>query len=142
MVERFNGRIADILKTTTLASSEDLRQTLRRYLFLYNYNLPQKALHAAPPIEALKRWHQAKPQMLQGETLQSCETRQLGIKYTTAGQVVTIEQQLSEFSGVFRFETIMEATIWRLLRGTFVLLTVLLRIASLKIELLPKRCLI
>lgn len=61
-VERFNARIAEILKTTTLASHDDLSQTLRRDLYLYNYNWPQKALHAAPPIEALKHGYQAKPQ--------------------------------------------------------------------------------
>lgn len=62
MVERFNGRIAKTLKTTTLASYDDLSETLQRYLDLYNYKLPQKALNAAPPIEALKCWYQSIPE--------------------------------------------------------------------------------
>lgn len=38
MVERFNGRIADILKTHRFNSAEDLEQTLMRYVALYNLN--------------------------------------------------------------------------------------------------------
>ncbi len=41
MVERFNGRIADVLKTHQFSSSEDLEQTLLRYVALYNHQLPQ-----------------------------------------------------------------------------------------------------
>ena len=40
MVERFNGRIADVLKTHRFSSSEDLEQTLLRYVALYNHQLP------------------------------------------------------------------------------------------------------
>jgi transposase InsO family protein len=43
-VERFNGRIADLLRTHPFRSSEDLEQTLHRYVTLYNHHLPQKAL--------------------------------------------------------------------------------------------------
>ena len=35
MVERFNGRIADVLKTHRFTSGEDLEQTLMRYVALY-----------------------------------------------------------------------------------------------------------
>jgi len=34
MVERFNGRISDILKTHHFRSGEDLRATLHRYMAL------------------------------------------------------------------------------------------------------------
>jgi len=44
MVERFNGRISDILKTHHFRSGEDLRATLHRYVDLYNHQLPQAAL--------------------------------------------------------------------------------------------------
>jgi transposase InsO family protein len=44
MVERFNGRIADVLKTHRFTSGEDLEQTLMRYVALYNHQLPQSAL--------------------------------------------------------------------------------------------------
>ena len=39
MVERFNGRIADVLKTHRFNSAEDLEQTLMRYVALYNHQL-------------------------------------------------------------------------------------------------------
>ena len=44
MVERFNGRISDILKTHHFQSGVDLRATLHRYVALYNHQLPQGAL--------------------------------------------------------------------------------------------------
>ena len=36
MVERFNGRISDVLKSLHFGSSEELAQTLLRYDHLYN----------------------------------------------------------------------------------------------------------
>ena len=44
MVERFNGRIADVLKTNRFDSALDLEQTLMRYVALYNTQLPQSVL--------------------------------------------------------------------------------------------------
>jgi Integrase core domain len=37
MVERFNGRIADVLKTHRFTSGKDLEQTLMRYVAWYNH---------------------------------------------------------------------------------------------------------
>ena len=54
MVERFNGRISDILRTHHFRSGEDLVATLHRYVYLYNHQLPQSALGAKTPIEAMK----------------------------------------------------------------------------------------
>ncbi len=54
MVERFNGRIADVPKTHRFNSAEDLEQTLMRYVTLYNHQLPQSALHSKTPMQALK----------------------------------------------------------------------------------------
>lgn len=50
MVERFNGRISDVLATRRYTSSEDLEQTLKRYMWLYNHYIPQKALHHQSPL--------------------------------------------------------------------------------------------
>ena len=36
MLERFNGRISDVLKTNRFDSALDLEQTLMRYVHLYN----------------------------------------------------------------------------------------------------------
>jgi transposase InsO family protein len=53
MVERFNGRIADVLKTHRFNGQEDLAQTLHRYVYLYNYQLPQSALQSKTPVQAI-----------------------------------------------------------------------------------------
>lgn len=44
MVERFNGRIADILKKTRFRFSEDLKKNLFNYLYSYNFLIIQRAL--------------------------------------------------------------------------------------------------
>ena len=64
MVERFNGRIADVLKTHRFQSGQDLEQTLMRYVALYNHQLPQSALKSKTPIQPMKdaystRWRTA-----------------------------------------------------------------------------------
>lgn len=61
MVERFNGRIEDILQSHRFHSSEDLEQTILRYVRLYNGQLPQSVLKGRAPIGALKVWHQERP---------------------------------------------------------------------------------
>jgi transposase InsO family protein len=63
MVERFNGRIADVLKTHRFTSGEDLEQTLMRYVALYNHQLPQAALKSKTPIEAMKEWYASHPHL-------------------------------------------------------------------------------
>ena len=63
MVERFNGRISDSLKTHHFQSRLDLEQTLCRYVSLYNHHLPQAALNAKPPIQAMKQWHDKHPEL-------------------------------------------------------------------------------
>ncbi len=63
MVERFNGRIADVLKTHRFNSREDLEQTLLRYVALYNHQLPQSALQSKTPMQAMKDWHHTHPQL-------------------------------------------------------------------------------
>jgi transposase InsO family protein len=42
MVERFNGRIADVLRSHRFNSGEDLEQTLLRYAALYNHQFPNQ----------------------------------------------------------------------------------------------------
>ncbi|AAU93118.1 putative transposase [Methylococcus capsulatus str. Bath] len=62
-VERFNGRIADILKTHHFDSALDLEQTLHRYVTLYNDNLPQSALVSQTPIQSMKAWYKSHPDL-------------------------------------------------------------------------------
>jgi len=56
MVERFNGRIEDVLQSHRFHSGEDLEQTIHRYVRLYNGQLPQSVLKGRTPIDALKAW--------------------------------------------------------------------------------------
>ncbi|AOX99263.1 IS481 family transposase [Jeongeupia sp. USM3] len=63
MVERFNGRIADVLATHRFESGEDLAQTLARYVWLYNQHLPQLALQHRTPIQAMKDWARDRPDL-------------------------------------------------------------------------------
>jgi transposase InsO family protein len=56
MVERFNGRIADVLKTNRFNSAEDMAQMLTRYVALYNHQFPQSTLKNKTPIQAMKDW--------------------------------------------------------------------------------------
>jgi hypothetical protein len=62
---RFPGRfsIADVLKTHRFSGSEDLEQTLLRYVALYNHQLPQSALKSKTPMQAMKEWYQSHPQL-------------------------------------------------------------------------------
>lgn len=63
MVERFNGRISEVLATTRFKSAEDLAQTLKRYVYLYNYHIPQQALGHQPPVKALQEWQVKQPEL-------------------------------------------------------------------------------
>ena len=63
MVERFNGRISDLVKQTRFASATELETTLERYLNIYNHHIPQRALNHLAPIQALKKWQAEKPEL-------------------------------------------------------------------------------
>ena len=62
MIERFNGRISEVLTTTRFDSAESLAQTIERYVQVYNQHLPQKALGHIAPIQALKDWRDKRPE--------------------------------------------------------------------------------
>lgn len=61
MVERFNGRIEEIIKQTRFSSADDLKKTLISYCRIYNNNIPQKNLGHVPPVTALKNWQKTNP---------------------------------------------------------------------------------
>lgn len=63
MVERFNGRIEDVLQSHHFRSGEDLETTLHRYVLLYNQQLPQSALGSKTPLQTMKDWHNLKPEL-------------------------------------------------------------------------------
>lgn len=63
MVERFNGRVSDVLNTHRFDFRDDLETTLKRYNWLYNHYINQKALHHRTPIDAMKQWQQDRPEL-------------------------------------------------------------------------------
>jgi transposase InsO family protein len=63
MVERFNGRIADVLRTHRFRDGEDLTHTLLRYATLYNQDFPQAALGGKTPLQAMQQWYHDRPDL-------------------------------------------------------------------------------
>ena len=62
-VERFNGRLSQVLRSHHFNSAEDLEKTLHRFVWLYNQHLPQKALGHETPIQSLKKWKMKAPDL-------------------------------------------------------------------------------
>ncbi|MEZ5577746.1 MAG: IS481 family transposase [Candidatus Competibacteraceae bacterium] len=65
MIERFNGRVAEVLKTTTFTSARHLETTLQKYLHLYNHHIPQKNLGHVTPVAKLQEYYWIKPALFQ-----------------------------------------------------------------------------
>ena len=63
MVERFNGRISEVVKQTRFESAAQLEATLMNYVKTYNHHIPQRALDHVAPIQALKQWQAKKPDL-------------------------------------------------------------------------------
>ena len=63
MIERFIGRITEVLATTRFDSAGRLADTIKRYVKVYNQHIPQKALGHIPPLQAMKNRSQKQPQL-------------------------------------------------------------------------------
>ncbi|MBK5936138.1 hypothetical protein CCR81_04850 [Halorhodospira halophila] len=63
LVERFNGRISEILRTTHFDSGADLDTMLWHYQRLYNHHIPQRALGHLTPVRKLKQWYEERPDL-------------------------------------------------------------------------------
>ena len=63
MVERFNGRVSEIIKTTAFNSRAHLEESLYRYIELYNHNIPQRNLDHKTPIQMLKQYQEDMPEL-------------------------------------------------------------------------------
>lgn len=61
MVERFNGRISHVVKSTYFASADEMIQTLDKYLLLYNQHIVQRNLGHLTPLQSMKKWYKEKP---------------------------------------------------------------------------------
>lgn len=65
MGQQLNGRIEEVLRSHHFVSGQDLQQTLLRYAWLDNHHLPQAALNARTPMQAMKDWYQRRPDLFQ-----------------------------------------------------------------------------
>jgi transposase InsO family protein len=63
MVERFNGRISELISQTRFKSAQDLESTLQHYLTTYNHRIPRRALGHLSPVQALKHWQAKYPEL-------------------------------------------------------------------------------
>ena len=63
MVERFNGRIEDIISQTRFISAGLLKDSLLKYNQLYNHHIAQKLLGHMTPVQALKNWQKTHPNL-------------------------------------------------------------------------------
>ena len=63
IIERFNGRISDIVGQTRFSSAAELESTLQHCARTYNSSIPQRALHHRSPIQALKSWQVERPDL-------------------------------------------------------------------------------
>ena len=54
MVERFNGRISEVVNQPRFASRAELEATLQSYSKTYNQPIPQRALNHLSPVQALR----------------------------------------------------------------------------------------
>jgi len=63
MVERFQVRISNILKTTYFQTGDEMRATLYDYLKVYNERIVQRALGHLTPVEKMEQWEKEKPEL-------------------------------------------------------------------------------
>jgi hypothetical protein len=63
MVERFNGRLEQVLRSHHFNRADSLEATLHRDVWLYNEHPPRKATQHITPVEARKRWQQFHPHL-------------------------------------------------------------------------------
>jgi transposase-like protein len=63
MVERFNGRISLLVKTTYFNNAEEMITTLEHYAKLYNQHIVQRNLGHSTPVQTMKEWYRKKPEL-------------------------------------------------------------------------------
>jgi transposase InsO family protein len=63
MVERFNGRITEVIAQTRFKSAAELEATLTQYVQTYNSRIPQRALDHRSPLQAIQAWRNSHPDL-------------------------------------------------------------------------------
>ncbi len=72
MVERFNGRIAEILRKNKFENYEKLSDALNYYMKCYNHYNKQKALDYKSPVDMIKYWFEKKKEIFKENINMSC----------------------------------------------------------------------
>ena len=62
-MERFNGRMSEVVSQTRFAFAAELEATLDNDVKTYNDWIPQRALKHLSPVQALKKWQAEKPEL-------------------------------------------------------------------------------
>lgn len=75
MIERFHGRIEDVLQSHRFQSGDDLEQAIQRYATLYDQQFPQSALASRTPLQAKKDSQTLGPEVfkMQPQCLSGCD---------------------------------------------------------------------
>jgi transposase InsO family protein len=63
MVERFNGRVAEVIAQTRFNSQTELEQTLVHYCSAYNHHIVQRNIGGISPVQAMKKWQKSNPEL-------------------------------------------------------------------------------
>ena len=108
MVERFNGRISEVIKQTRFASAAELASTLNNYWQAYNHHIPQRALGHVSPVDSLKNWHQKKPELFRKRIYKQAELD----SYVATGNLIAA-MPLAEKAGVPMFAPLVGTTSFR-----------------------------
>ena len=109
-VERFNGRIEDVLQSHHFRSGEELEATLDRYVWLYNQELPQSALSSKTPLQAMKDWHKLKPELFKKQPYYrpGCDTFKVPRAQPLAQQFHTVHPGFDAALAVVAFGAALE----------------------------------
>ena len=105
MVERFNGRIEEVLQSHHFHSGEELETTLHRYVLLYNQQLPQSALGSKTPLQAMKDWHKLKPELFRKQPyhLPGCDSYAVVKAYRVILSRTLVSLIIHEQNGIATF---------------------------------------
>lgn len=63
LVERFNGRISEVVQQKRFKSGAELEATLMAYCKTYNHHIPQRSLDHRSPVQILQTWLVARPEL-------------------------------------------------------------------------------
>lgn len=64
MVERFDGRISEVVSQTQFSSAAELETTFNNYVKAYNHLISQRELNHLSPVQTKKEWQARRLELL------------------------------------------------------------------------------